>query len=881
LIRLYAWALRLLPRAFREQFGDSLLDEASACLSDAPSGWPRVRVGMMLVTDLLKSYVREWGEVLGAPEFNRGKGEGMPWTDRIAQNLRFAVRSFVRSPTFSWAAVLLIALGVGTVTAVFAVVDHVLLRPLPYPEQHRLLYMTNASHNGPTVRGLDDIAAFDGWTAGYAQDANMLRENGEPTRVRSVVVTPSFFTVFGARPLVGRVLDEGDYAVLSVAVVTHAAWETMWGSDPELIGSTITVDSEPVTVVGVLPEDFTLPELMVGRDAQLFRPIDWGDPDHQNPGTRVFRAVARLAPDVELSVAQAQVDGLAEDLMQASLLTFTRETPSWPLVPLGDFTARSARNGLLLLLASVSLLLVIACANVALLFMTRGMARTKEMSVRRALGAGRRTLAGQLITESVVMGATAGVLAAVLASITLAGFARWIGDLPRGAAITFDLRVFAFALVLAVATAVAFGLLPALLASGGNVGSRLHQSSRSSTESRVLRWVRSGLVIGEVATSLVLVSLTGLLLRSFLELTAQDPGVLPEQVWMIPVRPAGSEDLPDYSARMGRVADVLRVVTGVESVSWGSEMPFESLGCCHASGVLRVEGSEEDILEDGRNLPRHYVTASFFETLGVGLVAGSVWDPVDATIDPHPVVVSELLAIEAYGSAGAAVGRTLQHRGREFQTVRIIGVARPTLHYGLEAIHDVAFYLPIETLGPYDAATFALKLSGSSDAAFHARVREAIWSVEPSLPVPSIEPLTAWIDDSLGTRRLASDLAAAFSVVALILAAAGLYSTLLYAVNQRRRELGIRMALGAGSGRLQADVVLWGLRLGIAGVCIGVPAALYLGRFLRSWLWGVSPTDPMTFVVGCVVLLSAAAVASWLPSYRAARTDPLEVLRAE
>jgi predicted permease len=839
---------------------------------------------MMLATDLLRSYAREWGDVLGAPAFNRGKGEGMPWTDRIAQNLRFAIRSFVRSPTFSWAAVLLIALGVGAVTSVFAVVDQVLFRPLPYPEQQRMLYLTNGSHNGPTVRGLDDIAAFDGWTAGYAQDANMLRENGEPTRVRSVVVTPSFFTVFGARPLVGRVLDEGDYADLSVAVVTHAAWETMWGSDPELIGSTITVDSEPVTVVGVLPDDFTLPERMVGRDAQLFRPIDWGDPDHLNPGTRVFRAVVRLAPGVELSVAQAQVDGLADDLMQASLLTFTRETPSWPLVPLGDFTARSARGGLLLLLASVNLLLVIACANVALLFMTRGMARTKEMSVRRALGAGRRTLAGQLITESVVMGATAGVLAAALASITLAGFARWIGDLPRGAAITLDLRIFAFALVLAVATAVAFGLLPALLASRGNVGSRLHQSSRSSTESRVLRWVRSGLVIGEVATSLILLSLAGLLVRSFVELSAQDPGVRPDQVWMIPVRPAASQDPVDYRARMDRILEALSAVPGVGSASYGNEMPLQFVGgndCCHFSGIVRVEGSEENILEDGRGLPLHYVTASFFETLGVGLVAGSVWDPAQVTTDEPSAIVSEQLAVEAYGSTGAAVGRVLQHRGREFQTVRISGVAQPTLHYGLDGIHDVALYLPVEIHENPEITTFALKLSGSSDAAFSASVREAIWSVEPSLPIPSIEPLTAWIDDSLGTRQLASNLAAAFSVVALILAAAGLYSTLLYAVSQRRRELGIRMALGAGSSRLQADVVLWGLRLGIAGVCIGVPSALYLGRFLRSWLWGVSPTDPMTLVIGCAVLLSATAVASWMPSYRAARTDPLEVLRAD
>jgi hypothetical protein len=353
---------------------------------------------------------------------------------------------------------------------------------------------------------------------------------------------------------------------------------------------------------------------------------------------------------------------------------------------------------------------------------------------------------------------------------------------------------------------------------------------------------------------------------------------------MIPVRPVGSQDPVEYSARMNRVLDELNALPGVESVGYGNEMPFQFVGgrqCCEFSGVVRAEGSEEDMLEAGRGLPRHYVTASFFETLGVGLVAGSVWDPAEVTTDEPPAIVSERLAIEAYGSARAAVGRVLVHGGDRFQTVRISGVAQPTLHYGLDEIHDVALYLPAVIQESPEATTFALRLSGADDAAFPARVRGAIWSVEPGLPVPSVEPLIAWIDDSLGARRLASNLATVFSVVALVLAAAGLYGTLLYAVDQRRRELGIRMALGAGSGRIQGDVVLWGLSLAIAGVSIGVPSALYLGRFLRSWLWGVSPTDPMALVVGSVILLSAAAVASWLPSYRAARTDPLEVLRAE
>jgi hypothetical protein len=353
---------------------------------------------------------------------------------------------------------------------------------------------------------------------------------------------------------------------------------------------------------------------------------------------------------------------------------------------------------------------------------------------------------------------------------------------------------------------------------------------------------------------------------------------------MIPVRPLGSEEPAEYRARMDRVRDALSAVSGVESVSWGREMPFQFVGgdeCCEFSGIVQMEGSDVNLLEAGRILPRHYVTASFFETLGVRLIAGSVWNPTEVGADPAPAVVSERLAIEAFGGADAAVGRVLVHGGDPLVAVRVSGVAQPTLHYGLDQSHDVALYAPIETLADHEATTFAVRLSGPAGSDLGANLRRAIWAVEPTLPVPTIEPLSAWIDGSLGRRRFSSDLASVFGVVALVLAGAGLYGTLLYAVDQRRRELGIRMALGAASARIQAGIVLWGLSLGSAGVAIGIPLALYLGRFVQSRLWGVSPTDPTTFVVGSVVLLGAAALASWMPSYRAARTDPLEVLKAE
>ena len=368
---------------------------------------------------------------------------------------------------------------------------------------------------------------------------------------------------------------------------------------------------------------------------------------------------------------------------------------------------------------------------------------------------------------------------------------------------------------------------------------------------------------------------------------AQDPGVDPENVWTIVLNPVGLESADQYLSRMDRVLAALEAVPGVRAVTYGNEMPFQFVGgsrCCEFRGIVRTEGSEENILQDRGGLPTHYVTSSFFETLGVDLRAGSVWGPLDLATEPPPAIVSERLAIEAFGSESAAVGQELTYGGRSFTTVRIVGVAGPTLHYGLDETHAEALYVPIENFSfpefP-DRTTFAVKLSGTSDEALQSRIREAIWSVEPNLPVPSVQPLSAWINDSLGVRRLSSALSSAFGAVALLLAAGGLYGTLLYATSQRRREIGIRMALGAESRQVQSDVLASGLALGIAGVAIGVPSALLLSRFLRSWLWGVSPSDPLAIAGGSLVLLSVAAVASWLPAYRASRTDPLEVLKAE
>jgi predicted permease len=839
-------------------------------LDDAPSSWKRAGVLLRAFGRLPAVLALEWLEAVL---------HGTRPCGVFGQDLRFAARSLRKSPVFAVVSVSLIGLGVGAVTAVFTIFDQVLLRPLPYPAQDRLTYLTNGSHNGATLRGMDGIEAFDLWVAARNEQVNFTRNAAEPLRLTSVDVTPSFFTMFGARPALGRILVEGDLTARSVAVLTHSAWVSVWGSDPGVVGSTIQLNAEPVTVVGVLDASFVVPERLVPRDVQVFRPMNWEDPLLADPGYHAHGIAARLAPAVRLSDAQAQMDRLAASLFEQDLLA-TRRPVTWPLVPLRDGTVDDARGGLALLLGSVGLLLIVACANVALLFMARGISRVREMSVRRALGAGTRVLVGQLVTESLLVGLLGGLFGVGLAALSLAGFRSWIGDLPRADAIVLDARVLLFTVALSAATALLFGLIPALRSLGEDVSARLRESGRTVTEGRAVRWARSGLIVGEVGVSLVLVTLAGLLLRSFLEVTSRDPGLDAEDVWVVPLNLPSVSTSDEYRQRLDRVLTALESLPAVQTATYGMEMPFEFVGgnnCCWAQRTATI-----DVVDarpsDGLLTYLHPVSEDFFVTLGTDLVAGTGWRAVEEEVDELPVVLGESLALGHFGSVDAAVGQELQfNRGR----VRVVGVAEPTAHYGLDQTSPGAMYLPVGAI-PFapDRATFAIKARAAGPDLVQS-IRAAIWSVEPALPVPVVERLQVWIDDSSGVRRLGSALSSVFGAIALLLAAGGLYGTLLYAATQQRRELGIRIALGAGRGRIQGEVLRRGLGLTVVGLAIGLASASYLGRLLESFLWNVSPTDPMSLASASVVLIAAAALASWLPAYRASRTDPLEVLRAD
>lgn len=846
-------------------------------MEGASSAGQRLRIGWRALRRTPGVVIAEWLDWLGITGPTRGpstKREGDGMMNSWMRNLGFAGRSLRKSPTFSVATVFLVALGVGTVVTAFTVVDHVLLRPLPYPAADRLAYLTNGSHNGPTLERLDGVEAFEMWTVTSGNSVNLTRADGDPLRLNRTETTPDFFTMFGARPHLGRLLVDADRNDLGIAVVTYPFWRDVLGADPDAVGTTMIIDDEPIEIVGVLSEDFIQPGQL--GESDFYRPVDWDNEGFQNPGYHSHSVTARLEPGVTLEQANQQIDRVEADVAAAYPDYYSDGPQDWPLESFHATTVQDVRSGLFLLLGAVALLLLVACANVAHLFMARGLSRAREMSIRRAMGARTWNLIGQLSAESLVVGLLGGAGGLIIAQGALGFFRRWTVDLPRGTAVTMDLRVFGVAIGLATLTALLFGLVPALRTVGQDVHTGLRTGGRGMSGGRSVQAFRSGLVIFEVAVSLVLVASAGLLIRSFASVTAIDPGVETAGVWVVPLNVANVDTPDEYRERMEPVRRALLGIPGVRYAAYSIEAPFEHVGgsrCCWGNRATPPDEPEANPVR----LNMHPVSEGYFETFGTEIVAGEMWTPASATTTPRPAIVSEPLAVRFFGSAEAAVGRELEAGGGSI----IVGVVEETRHYGLDQSHDYALYLPMEAL-PFEIplATFAVRAADVGPG-FARQIREAVWSEEAALPVPEVAPLEEWVSESSATRRFGSLLFGAFGVVALLLAGAGLYGTLLYTVGQRKQELGIRLALGAGRGRIQNDVIRKGVIHAAVGVTVGALIALWVGRLLEAFLYGVSTTDPVALGSAAAVLFATAVLASWFPAYRAGRTDPLETLKAE
>lgn len=797
------------------------------------------------------------------------------------QQLRLTLRTLWKAPAFTIPAVLLLGLGVGGVTTVFTVADHVLLRPLPYPEADRLVRIGEGAVSGPVIQNLRELDSFDALAIADSEPGNLTgRQN--PVQVEQAIVSRDFFSFFGARPSVGRLLVADDFSAADAAVLSHQSWERLFGGEPSVVGSSVRLDGQPVTIVGVLSADFVPPPKLVSAAVDVWRPVDWSRDRNRRPDYAALKVAGRLGPGVSQSAAQAELDALAERLARRypeNRMNSDGSAQPLPMVGLHEATVRGIRASLGLLLGGVALLLLIACLNVAHLFFARGLGRAREMAVRRALGASTRGLVKQLLVESLLVGLAGACIGLVVASVSLdVLLAMRPATLP--VAVDVDLRILAFAAAVGTVTAVVFGLVPGVRALGSGLTSELRGSSRGATEGVGTKGFRDGMIVAETALSLVLIALTGVLIQSFTQLQSTDSGFDPENLWTIPLFPTAESSALDYHEAMDRVAASLEDVTGVESATYGLLMPFEMTGSTRCCWNYRRMIADGRVRGDVRVI-QQAVSANYFETLGVPLLAGSSWSDYEPGQTPVPTVLSERLAVTFFGSAERALGREIL-RGENGMEIRVVGVADDTRHYGLDQPVPQFMYLPSWTVGyGFGRAHFAVRVDDQAPVRLVSSLREAVWRTLPNIPVPTVRRMTDWMEASTAPRQFNWMVFGSFGLVALILAAAGLYGTLLYHVKVRRREMGIRLALGADPARLEGGIVWAGVQLALIGSAVGLVAAWAAGRIFQHSVTDLTTPDPLTLVIATSVLLLVAAAASWLPARRAGRTNPVESLRAD
>jgi putative ABC transport system permease protein len=808
------------------------------------------------------------------------------------RQLRLAARALLRAPGYSIVSIATIALGIGATTAVFSVVDGVLFKPLGYREPERLVYLAS-TRGSPDQLAPPSYPDFVDWRAStrsfsavaFARgETFMLRASEGTERLTAAVVSDGFFRLFGARPLIGRTFtpDEEQPGAPRVAVMAYGYWQSRFAGDSSVIGRTLATSDGALTVIGVMPPSFVYPF----EWAQVWTPIApmvGHTPTLEKRDLRVDnRVVARLAPDVTVAQARSELDALSRRL--ASL--YPKEDAGWSVnvVPLREVVVQGIRPALLVLLGAVGLVLLIACANVANLTLARATARAREISLRAALGAGRRRIVGALLSESIVLAAAGtafGVALAVGAVRALRAAAA--GYLPRVGEIGVDPRALAVSALLALATTLLVGLAPALHATGGSLLSGLKEGTSGGGRGRRGARMRSALVAAELALSVVLLVGAALLGRSFLRLLTLDTGIEPEHLVTISARPEESRvtSADAALALYARLRDAVATIPGVRSVGLISHAPLSQAGVVTP---IEVPGREFKPGENDAAVFR-LVDASYFGTVGQRVVAGRGFGEGDMRAASDAIIVNETTAKRLWPGK-SAIGQHLvaykQLSARADYNQRIdatvVGVVGDVREFGPEVPPDLTVYLPMP-VNPWRAVSIEVRAAGDPStvaAAARARLR----ALDPTIPF-ELTTATAMLDSSLAPRRFQMLLIGTFAASALLLACVGVYGILAYVVAQRTREMGVRAALGATPGALRRQIVSDGARLIALGLAVGVVAAWALARTLASLLFEVSPRDPLTFATVPAVLALVALAATWIPAMRASRVDPIIALRSE
>lgn len=820
----------------------------------------------------------------------------------LLHDIRFALRSLLKAPGVTFVVVLTLAVAIGANTAIFSVVEGVLLQPLPYPHEDRIVRVAAtvyASRAGRGDRGnafadrgywhfANNQRSFEKFGGWWGPEQLPLTGEGPPRQVDVAQMTLSAFEVLGVLPAIGRLPtpEEDAPGGPTVVLLSHDLWVSQYGSDPAILGRTVELNGTPRQVIGIMPASYTFPSFY-GRtlDVEGWIPMQL-DPASTNVGSVYINAIGRLARGVTIEAATDDARGLASRLGEAGYPASWLETifdGGAVVRPMRDYVVEDARRPLLIVLGTVGLVLLIACSNVANLLLVRAESRRQENAVRMALGSGRARLTRQMLVESTLLaliGGAAGVVLAHAGTRALPSFGPASG-FPRLGEVAVNGTVLAFTAVVSVLTGVLFGVLPAFRSSSAVSLGALRDGGRNATVGRDRHRTRNVLVVTQIALAFVLVVGSGLMVRSFAALRSVDPGFAAENLLTFRVQPLATKyPDPERLAQLyDRLVERLDAVPGVTRAAAINSLPFSIYHCCDMNTAI-----EEFPAAEGQvpHFITHRASPGYFETMGIPVIEGRAFTPNDHRRRLGSVIISRSVK-ERYWPDTSALGKRIAWGRVQAQVVGVVGDVHDL---SLDLSPDQNMYLPL--LDVEGTPNEFVSLSGGALAvrtaveplSFVSAIRAAIAEVDPDLPMADIRTMQGVVGDSIARTSFTMSLLLLGALIALFLGAVGIYSMLSYVVSQRTPEIGIRSALGATPETVRRMFLSQGMRLAAAGVLIGLLAAVALGRVMLAQLYGVTPTDPVTLFAGSAIFLAVAGAASLLPAARAARTAPLDALRA-
>ncbi|MGE5278186.1 MAG: ADOP family duplicated permease [Acidobacteriota bacterium] len=851
---------------------------------------------------------RSFGSLTRAEERFYESGRWL-WWDHFWQDARHVLRMLRKSPGFTAIAVSTIALGIGATTAIFSVVDATLLHPLPYPHPEQLVRVQDdlpgvgaqdVGMSEPEWQDLQHSGIFE-FVSPTWYDDNNLTASSRPARVSLLIVAPNYFHLLGVKPQLGRAFHPEDHnpGFTTEVVISDGMWKRAFASDPHVLGRGVRLDTDLYHVVGVMPPGFHAP----GRTARDRNIEVWaatsfyGPPLADHPprkGRNLPTAIARLKPGLTLAAAQGRLDALVASLQRQFPEDYPRQS-AWTvrLVPLKESVVGNARQPLILLLGAVGLVLLIGCVNVANLLLARASARGREMAIRQALGAARTRLTRQLLTESLFLSLLGGIAGLVILFCTKGFLVRLVPEnLPRLNDISISWGVLLFALGASLVAGAIFGLAPALHAGRLDLIRMLKREGRGSTGSGAQTRTRRVLVVTEFALSLVLLAAASLLLRSFWDLLNVRLGFDPESVMTVRTRlPYPNDRKVDKYATVSQEAQFVREVLrrsrtlpGVEQAAVG-DLGSLPLGHDRDNQNPPLPLILEGHATGGNDSPRvdaSVVTPEYFHLLGMTLLRGRLLNDFDNEQAPQVAVINEAMA-RTYWPNEDPLGKKLKLSPSASSWATVVGIVADARTEALETAGVPEIYTsPYQRVSRHLAHHLAIFLRGHLDAAAIPReVREQVQAIDPTLPVFGEEKLSETVSASLSERRFAMEIVALFALTALLLAGLGIYGVISYVVSERTHEIGIRLALGAEKRRILQMVLRQGLELAVAGTAVGLVCALIVSRSMAGLLYGVSPTDPLTFAGVALLLVIVALLACYIPARRALHVEPMVALRYE